>query len=245
MSAAWFHVDPLPEASESVTLDADEGRHAGSARRLAAGDPITLFDGRGRLAQATLEEASTRKSVVAHVDRVETVPSPRPALRLGAALPKGDRQSTLLSMATQIGVQAWAPLHCNRSVARPGRHADERWQRIAVSACKQSRNAWLPECLPETRPADFCATEARRGACLVLHPGRGAVPLVRAAADALATDPGSLTVVVGPEGGLDESEVRACEDRGALRVSLGATILRSETAAVAALAILSGAVDAV
>ncbi len=238
MSQAWLHADPLPSVDEGVTLDAEEARHAGSARRLAAGDPVTLFDGRGGLAHAVLDEGTTRKTVSVRVSRVEALPARRPALRLGTALPKGDRQATLVSMATQLGVAAWAPLRCERSVARPGRNADERWRRVAIAACKQSRNAWLPELLPEADPARFADAEARRGACFVLHPGAGSRPIAEAARESLTGAPASLTVVVGPEGGLEEEEVRACEARGAVRVSLGETILRTETAAVAALAVL-------
>ncbi len=243
MSHAWLHVDPLPAAGEPVTLDADEARHASGSRRLSAGDAVVLFDGRGALAHARLEEGTTRKTLAARVESMEQRPAPSPALRLGVALPKGDRQSTLVSMATQIGVAAWAPLECRRSVARPGRNAEERWQRVAIAACKQSRNPWLPELLPEATPRGFAGAETRRGPCLVLHPGEGARPIASAAAEALDEAPGSLSIVVGPEGGLEDEEVAACEERGAVRVSLGATILRTETAAVAALAILRSLVD--
>ena len=78
----------------------------------------------------------------------------------------------------------------------------------------------------------------------MLDPGAGAVPLAAAAGDALTEKPESISIIVGPEGGFDDAEVQGCEESGAVRVSLGATILRTETAAVAALAVLRSLVDA-
>ncbi len=244
MSHAWLHLDPLPNEGAVAVLDAEEARHASGARRLSAGDHVVLFDGRGQVARARLEAGSTRKQLAARVESVESRAAPRPALRLGVALPKGDRQSTLVSMATQLGVAAWAPLECSRSVARPGRNADERWQRVAISACKQSRNAWLPERLPETTPAQFVGRETRTGPCLMLDPHERAQPIARAVAVALSEAPETLSLVVGPEGGFDEAEAEACEQRGAVRASLGATILRTETAAMAGLAVAAALIDA-
>jgi 16S rRNA (uracil1498-N3)-methyltransferase len=243
-SRAWLHVDPLPTSGEATTLDPDEGRHASGARRLAPGDPVTLFDGRGGVAHASLEAGAGRKQVAARVLSLERVPAPTPALRIASALPRGDRQATLLSMITQLGAASWAPLDCARSVARPGRNAAERWQRVAVAACKQSRNAWLPELLTEVSPPGFAAAEARRGACYLLDPSEGARPLATAARAALDDRVDSIAVMVGPEGGFDEEELRACEEAGAMRVSFGETILRTETAGVAALAVLRGLVGA-
>lgn len=243
VSATWLHCDPLPALGEATELDADEARHASGARRLCAGDAITLFDGRGGLAHATLDDASSRKTIVARVHGVESVPQPRPALRLGVALPKGDRQSTLVSMTTQLGVQAIVPIHCARSVARPGRNAEERWQRVAIAACKQSRNPWLPEYGTELRAAAFAERSAREGPCIVLHPSDAARPLAEVAREVAAQRVGGLAVMIGPEGGFADDEIDACARSGALAASLGSTILRTETAAVAALAIVRALLD--
>jgi 16S rRNA (uracil1498-N3)-methyltransferase len=244
VSETWIHADPLPSAGEGLVLDADEARHAAGSRRLGPGDVVTLFDGRGAIARATLEAGETRKRPVARAEAHVHRPRPCPALRLGSALPKGDRQSTLLSMATQLGVAAFAPLACARSVAKPGRHAEARWQRVALSACKQSHNAWLPTLQAALRPGDFAADVAREGACIVLHAGGAARPLLEVARRALDPAPAGVGLIVGPEGGLTEAEVAACEAAGAMRASLGPTILRTETAATAALAVVRSLLDA-
>lgn len=243
MSETWLHVDPLCGPGERVELDAEEARHASGARRLGPGDAVTLFDGRGGLAHATLDETTSRKTLVARARDFEMAPLPHPALRLGVALPKGDRQSTLLSMLTQLGVQAWAPLHCARSVARPGRNADERWQRVAIAACKQSRNPWLPERLPELRPAAFAEAASRQGGCIVLHPGERARPLSEVVRAFGGGPPARLAVMIGPEGGFADDEVEACVRSGARLAALGKTILRTETAAIAALSVVRALLD--
>jgi len=129
-------------------------------------------------------------------------------------------------------------------VARPGRNAEERWQRVAIAACKQSRNPWLPEFGAEVRPAAFVEGSAREGPCIVLHPSDAARALAEVAREVVAHDADGLAVMIGPEGGFADDELDACERRGALAASLGSTILRTETAAVAALAVVRALLDA-
>ncbi|MFB3088665.1 MAG: 16S rRNA (uracil(1498)-N(3))-methyltransferase [Acidiferrobacterales bacterium] len=71
------------------------------------------------------------------------MPAPQPRIELACALPKGGRQSILLEMATQLGINVFWPLQCERSSVKPGATASRRWQRICVEACKQSRQGWL------------------------------------------------------------------------------------------------------
>lgn len=236
MSSPWFFAEHIPSAGEAVTLAADEARHATAARRLALGDTLTLFDGNGGLAQAAIVALPTRAQALAlRVQSRTQVPAPVRHIHVAAALPKGDRAATLIDMTTQLGMNAFTPLVCTHSVVVPTRA--DRWQRICIEACKQSRRAWLPQLYAAASP--LAAIQAFRsisadsaGCVLFAHPGGRAL----AVADVSAS---RCLLLIGPEGGFSEEEVASMTAAGAARIDLGAGILRVETATVALLAALS------
>jgi 16S rRNA (uracil1498-N3)-methyltransferase len=227
-----FYCPDLPDVGQHAALDAAEARHAAGVRRLREGDEVYLFDGAGGVARAVLGMVERRLGVQAQVQVRWQVPAPAHPLHLACALPKGDRQSVLLDMATQLGVAGFTALACERSVARPGGRWEERWRRICVEACKQSGRAWLPQLEGELRPlaAVQAALAAGREVWLA-HPG--GIPVAEAWARGDARRQAGLTVLVGPEGGFSPEEAAAVITEGAVAVSLGQTILRVETAAVA------------
>ena len=237
MSSPWFFAEHIAADGELVVLAADEARHATAARRLALGDTLTLFDGRGGLAQAAIAGLPTRgRGLELRVQSRIQAPVPARYLHVAAALPKGDRAATLLDMATQLGMTAFTPLLCTHSVVVPTRA--DRWQRICIEACKQSRRAYLPRLHEPASPLAaiqaFMSAPAANGAVCALY----AHPSGRALA---AADSGArrCLLLIGPEGGFSDDEVAAMTAAGAARIDLGAGILRVETAAVALLAALS------
>ena len=227
MSAPWFHVEHVPDVGATVALDPRETRHATGARRLGDGDALCVFDGAGTVGDARIVESDAgQRHVVACVASRRAVPPPRPAIHLAVALPKGDRQATLLGMATQFGVASITPLACARSVAHATDKFTERAARVCLEACKQSRRAWRPEIRAAAAPADVAAPGA-----LVADPsGRPAGEVLR---DLATASPEAVTVLIGPEGGFTDDETAAMRAAGAETISLGAGILRIETAAVA------------
>jgi 16S rRNA (uracil1498-N3)-methyltransferase len=166
---------------------------------------------------------------VSIIERSTVLPA-SPSITLAAALPKGDRQATLFSMATQLGMNRFVPLDCERSVARAGKGFASRTERTAIEACKQSRQAHLPTFDAPMSPAACveCAVQ-RDELVLIADPAGG--PLARIDAGGR-----SIAMLIGPEGGFTENELETMQAHGALLVSLGRSILRIETAAVAALA---------
>ena len=159
-------------------------------------------------------------------------PPPRPALHLACALPKGDRQQVLLDMATQLGMTQFTPLHCERSVVKPGANSPARWKKICLEACKQSRRLHLPAMESLATVKNVTARAVAGGARVwIAHPAEDA----RALIDAVSLTPGDVTVLVGPEGGFTPEEVNQAIAQGAGFISLGKPILRIETAAVALL----------
>ncbi|HSW53400.1 MAG TPA: RsmE family RNA methyltransferase, partial [Sulfuricaulis sp.] len=212
----------------------DEARHAAAARRLQNGDTLWLFDGHGGIARATLLRTTARgRTLELRIEERRREAPPRPGLHLACALPKGDRQNVLFDMATQLGMTRFTPLDCARSVVKAGTNSPARWRKICLEACKQSRRLYLPAIEAGSTPADVARRAAAEGSrAWLAHPAAQAVSAA-AAADQRIND---VTLLVGPEGGFTQAEIEQAVAAGARPLTLGASILRIETAAVALVA---------
>ncbi|MBJ7358293.1 16S rRNA (uracil(1498)-N(3))-methyltransferase [Nocardioides sp.] len=220
----------------AVEVDGDEAHHAVAVRRLRLGESVVLTDGAGTSVVGAVSETGKRRFAVT-VASVDRVPEPQPAVVVVQALPKGDRGELAVEVLTEIGVAAIVPWAASRSVAVwKGERADKalaRWRATAREAAKQSRRAWLPEVGPLVSTADVVGLLASADLAVVLHEG-ASVSLT-----SVEVPPsGRVLVVVGPEGGLSDDELAAFTDAGAVAVRLGAEVLRTSTAGVAAVAAL-------
>jgi 16S rRNA (uracil1498-N3)-methyltransferase len=148
-------------------------------------------------------------------------------------MPKGPRQDTLVEKCTELGVAEVWPMLCDRSVVKPETGRLARWRRTAIEASKQSGRAWLPEIQPVQQFTDVLALFDRYEATLIAH-------LNVSAGDAVSPpDCSTVLVLVGPEGGFCAEEYADALAHGAAHLDLGGTILRTETAAIAAVARLT------
>jgi 16S rRNA (uracil1498-N3)-methyltransferase len=233
-----LHVHLVPsltgvDVGSSVTVEGAEAHHAVAVRRLAVGEPVLLTDGAGHV--AACEVTATGKSrldVVVH--SVSSVPAPVPEVVVVQALPKGDRGELAVEVLTEIGVARIVPWAAARSVAvwRGDRAAKSlaKWQSTAREAAKQARRAWFPEVTPLASTDEVAALIAGVPLALVLHED---------ATESLPVElPDRVLLVVGPEGGLAPEELAAFADAGARTVRLGAEVLRTSTAGVAAVSAL-------
>jgi 16S rRNA (uracil1498-N3)-methyltransferase len=221
---------------DPVEVEGDEAHHAVAVRRLRVGEPVVLTDGAGT--SVVGEVASTGKRVfVVTVASVSVDPAPDPAVVVVQAVPKGDRGELAVEVLTEVGVARIVPWAASRSVAVwKGERADKslaRWRATAREAAKQARRSWLPEVTPLATTAEVAALLADADLAVVLHE-EASTPL--AGLDVPAS--GRVAVVVGPEGGLTADEVAAFTGAGAVAVRLGAEVLRTSTAGVAAVAAL-------
>jgi 16S rRNA (uracil1498-N3)-methyltransferase len=223
-------------SGDSVTVEGDEAHHAVAVRRLRVGELVVLTDGAG--ASLTGSVTSTGKRVfTVEADSVEAHPEPQPAITVVQALPKGDRGELAVELLTEIGVARVVPWAAERSVAvwKGERIAKglARWRSTAREAAKQSRRTWHPEV------SDLADTDRVVG---LLREASLAVVLHEEAGDPLAglavPTVGRLVVVVGPEGGLTDEEIAAFAAAGARPVRLGAEVLRTSTAGLAAVSSL-------
>lgn len=232
-SSSWFHVadSSVPfRVGEVRALDPQEARHAVGARRLRDGDAIVLFDGRGNVATARLMQ----RGEGAAIEAVHHEPPPTPRVVVASAIPKGDRASTLIDMTTQLGLAAFVPLRCARSVAELTDALRVRLERIAVESCKQSRRAWVPPILDELSPVEAVRFAlAAESAAILLDPTGPPLGTLES-----QRKRSRISILVGPEGGFTDEERDAMIAAGAVTAALGEGILRIETAAVVGLALM-------
>ena len=221
---------------DSVTVEGDEAHHAVAVRRLRVGEPLALTDGRGTTLVGTVAETGKRRLTVV-ADRVETVAEPIPMIAVVQALPKGDRGELAVEMLTEVGVATIVPWAAARSVTVwRGERVDKglaRWRSTAREAAKQARRAWFPDVAGLASTAEIETLVADASVALVLHEGAD-----RSLADVAVPVEGTLLLVVGPEGGLDDEELAVLRDAGATAARLGPEVLRTSTAGVAAVAAL-------
>lgn len=220
-----FYCPEVPAEGGKARLPEEETRHASMARRIRVGDTIGLIDGRGTRASAVVE-AVARRVLTFTVRERRKVPAPSPPLVVASAVPKGERFRTMIDMLSQIGVAAIVPLNCERSTVKPRWPSGDRSRRIAIEACKQSRNPFVPEIGESVNVRDSLARVGEKDSVVYADPGGGALN------SSLAVR-GYLHLYVGPEGGFTDGEKRLLANRGARPVGFGGNVLRVETAAVA------------
>lgn len=231
----------------TVEISGDEARHAVRVARLRIGEHTLIGDGRGTLARGEVV-AVDRDRFAVRVDDVTVAAAPAQQLVLVQALAKGDRDERAVEQATEFGVDSIVPWQAARSVSRwDGAGSAEKrakgvakWARIAREAAKQSMRAFVPEVRQPMTLGGLREAAAERGtSVLVLHP-RGEARLSEWAASHAARAT-RIMLVVGPEGGFEDSELDAFEAAGATILVLGDTVLRTSSAGPAALGVLNAA----
>jgi 16S rRNA (uracil1498-N3)-methyltransferase len=220
-----------------VWVEGDEARHLIRVLRLDVGDEVAVFDGSGIEALGVVERAERDRVKIAIRQRDAVDRDPVLAVTLACSVVKAKAMDLLIEKCAELGLRELVPVETRRSVPkvehREASHV-ERWQRIAVEASKQCGRTTLTRIAP---PRPLSALLARSGdwdVRLAFSLDEDALPL----RTVLAEHPGprSLIYLIGPEGGLERAELREAASAGFETVRLGKSILRTETAAAAALA---------
>ena len=230
-----FHV-PSAAPGAHLALPEHTAHHAREVLRLRAGAPVRVFDGLGAEYEAVLDEVS-RRTVSARLTGA-VIAAPESPLHLVLAMSplKGDRMELVLQKATELGVAEVRPVVTERTdaAARPALHGSrlERWQRVASGAAEQCGRSVVPR-IAETTTLAALLAEPFAGTRIALLETPGHPPLPTLACEVAKP----LLLLVGPAGGFEASEDARLRAAGYAPASLGPRILRSETAAIAAVAV--------
>jgi len=218
-----------------IVLPEAAARHAVTVLRLQVGDTLNVFNGAGGEYSASLVAVSKRETRVRLIAFQATERESPMDITLALGISAGERMDYSLQKATELGVTAIQPLATERSVVKlAGERADKRlqhWQHVVIAACEQCGRNRVPAVAPVQKLFAYLAAVDRSMRRLLLSPN-AATPLKRVPPAA------SVVLLIGAEGGLAPSEYQAAEASGFEPVSLGPRILRTETAPVAALAVL-------
>ena len=231
-----FFADRAELQQDVILLSGSEGRHAATVRRLHPGERADVGDGAGLIAECVVTAHSGAGLELAVRARRE-VPRPDPLVTVVQAIPKGDRGELAVEEMTEVGVDRIVPWAAARCVpvwrAERGARSLTRWRVTVREAAKQSRRAWIPEVTEPASAADVTELITKAACAIVLEPDAA-----QSLAQLSPPESGDLVVIVGPEGGITDSEHAAFRSAGATSYRLGPTVLRTSTAGPVAAAVL-------
>jgi len=239
MRLSRVYTDQPLRIGGTVPLSGATAAHLTRVLRLGRGAPLVLFNGQGGEYAATLESEGRERAVCAvHAfDPVE-----REAIRpitVVQGIARGDRMDTIVQKCTELGASRVIPLAGARSVVRTAGESAERkrshWLAVAISACEQCGRNRIPR-IDAPLPIDAALAGARANEVRVLLEPDASLPLAERAAALRPAE--SLALLVGPEGGLSDAERALALGDGFVSCGLGPRVLRTETAALAAISVV-------
>ena len=229
-----FYVPPTQIHTDTATITDSEQHHLRNVLRLTPGATIRIIDGQGNVYTAQLQPSSEAR-ILTHEFHAQVPPS----LTLFQGLPKNDKMALILQKTTELGITQVVPIHSAHALQKPSQNRYERWHRVVISATKQCQRAWIPELhQPLTFEASLTQLE-KFSLRLILNPQtehESQTQHIKAALQQIA-QPTAIALFVGPEGGFSQQETAAASESGCTPVTLGTNILRTETAAIAAVAV--------
>ncbi len=246
-----FYISPADWNPDALVLGEAESHHALNVLRLAEGEKLVVFNGQGTEATAQIVPGSTRRVVRLQVLHQGKTPPLACRITLAQAVPKGKNMDLIVQKATELGAAEIAPLLSERTVTRveDGESAaakQSKWQATVVEAAKQCGQNWLPTvALPRT-PKEFFAGMGRPGFDLMLiaslqSDSKHLRHLLEeyAAGHPTGGKPARALILVGPEGDFTPAEISLAKSAGCRPITLGPIVLRTETAAIYCLSVLS------
>lgn len=234
MSLARFY---LPHFDEGALTD-EEAKHCTQVMRHREGDRIRIFDGKGTEALAEIASASSKRVELRVLEQHLTPPSPV-SISLIQAIPKGANMELIIEKAVELGVNAIYPVLTERTVvkldARDAVKKQEKWQRVALEACKQCGQNWLPMVHVPTSFVETLQALPSHDAKIIA----AIQPDSKSLKDILSGTPKSAVLAIGPEGDFTPAEYEVAREHGFAAMTLGPLVLRVETATLYALSVLS------
>ena len=242
-----FYISPEFWDPNNLILCEAESHHCLNVLRLKEGDKITAFNGQGGEVHTKIETANKGQVRLKGSNPVQSI-KPKTQIVLGQAIPKGKNMDLIIEKATELGVSKIHPIISDRSIVRISSNEitkkQEKWQRVAIEACKQSGQNWLPEIKkPKKTEELFQQNQPEYDLLLIASLQKGSKSLKEILSEYLIAhdqnEPSSALMLIGPEGDFTPSEINLAMNFGCFPMTLGPIVLRSETAALYSLSILS------
>jgi 16S rRNA (uracil1498-N3)-methyltransferase len=234
MRISRIYTEQPLETGSSVSLDGQQAHYLSKVLRLKANAKLILFNGDGYEYKALIK-AVDRQTVTVDIEQADKYNTESPLHSiLGLGLSRGERMDTAIQKSTELGVSEIAPLFTEFcEVKLQGERLQKKlrhWQQIAISACEQSGRNQIPVIHPPQQFADWCKSLSCE--CkLIFEPGENKLQLNQ-------TQFSQVALLIGPEGGFSDQELKQAANNGFQNLSLGPRILRTETAPIAALTML-------
>ena len=230
-----FLVDKL-ESSQSIEVAGDEAHHAIKVLRIKLGEEILVSDGAGNWVRAVVENIE-KKTFMAKVLERGFQEEKSPRLIVVQGLPKSDRVKDAIEILVESGVDLIIPWQADRSISKWQKDSLGKWHSAAVAATKQSRRFRKPEIVDGLSLSQLLEIESENSAFLVMH--ESATTKLSEVVTSKFAGMSEIIIVIGPEGGISDSELALLEGAGAHIVGLGPEVFRSAHAGGAALSAVS------
>jgi 16S rRNA (uracil1498-N3)-methyltransferase len=245
MQTHRFFIRPESWTPDRLELVQDEAHHCIDVIRAAVGQRIVVFNGRGM--EAVAEISGIEKSrVQLKTLQISQTPSLPCAITLAQAIPKGKNMDLIIQKGTELGVSRIIPLISERTVIQIAPEETEKkadkWRQIVIEAGKQCGQSRLPEVSPAVTPKQFFADSDRYDLALIASlqtDARGFKSALSDFREQQGRRPRNVLVLIGPEGDFTPAEAALAKSAGCLPISLGPIVLRTETAAIYCLSVLS------
>jgi 16S rRNA (uracil1498-N3)-methyltransferase len=237
----YFFIDPSSAASPLVLIKGPEAHHIKNVLRMKPGDSLKLFDGTGFEYEAVLVSVSAKNVAVEIQRKIEATAQPGVHIIVAQAFLKEKKMDDLVRKLCELGASRWIPFFSQRSIARPDRKRlagrSQRWMRIATEAAKQCRRIdalQIGDALSFEEILDFSNSCDLK----VVFWENESSPLSRDRLSEAAHPFKKILIMLGPEGGFSEQEIKLVQESGFISAGLGPRILRAETATIAAVALV-------
>ena len=230
-----FLVDKL-EDSNLIEIAGDEAHHAIKVLRISVSEEILISDGAGNWVRASVENIE-KKSFTAKVLERGFQPEKSPRLIVVQGLPKSDRVKDAIEILVESGVDLIIPWQADRSISKWRQDSLHKWKSAAVAATKQSRRFRKPEIIDGLSLSQLLEIESENSVVLVMH--ESATTKLSEVVTSKFSGMSEIIIVIGPEGGISDSELAVLEGAGAHIVGLGPEVFRSAHAGGAALSAVS------
>ena len=242
-----FYIRPEFWDPNNLMLCEAESHHCLNVLRLKERDKITAFNGRGEEIHTEIKIATKGQVQLKESKPVHSIKS-KTQIVLGQAIPKGKNMDLIIEKATELGVSEIYPIISDRSIVRISSDEiikkQDKWQRVAIGACKQSGQNWLPEVqMPKTPEELFQPEQLNHDLMLIASLQKESKHFKEILSEYQIahkqTEPSSVLMLIGPEGDFTPAEINLALNSGCVPMTLGPIVLRSETAALYSLSILS------